>query len=564
MRPSLLGLRTNLYMAFMDTSWRNMRDRGIAGLVHPESHFTDPKAGGLRQATYAHLRRHWQFTNALFLFEDIHDMNVFGIHIYGSTGGPEFAQMSYLFHPDMVDRSLEHDGKGPTPGIQYQEGGWDLRPHSSRVLQINENVLADWVQLFDEPGTPPTAARLLRPVTTADLSSLSAIAANGFRVADAGYCWTRGWRETDRQQDGTIISAPGVVAEWESLILQGPHFNGANPLAQQPRVGCRHNQDYESLDLEGLPERVIPRTNFLPGVEIAEYQSRMDHWRGEPSSAFFRCSWRSMTQPGLERSLQPCLIPPGPMHVHAVYSAIGSTNEHTVLMASLWASLPLDYMIKISGKTAIQEEFFSRFPAVNAGGFARALSLRGLRLNCLSAHYAPLWEELYRPQWKLDRWTSEDPPPTSLGSVSSAWTSRTPLRRDADRWQALVEIDALAALLLGLTAEQLRAMYRTQFAVLRKYEYKMVLDAEGRKICGYHQSAGYRQSHLQEQAKSGDLPPEWKNLWNVYEQYEANPDAVDWLGHYTAPFTRVDREGAMTRAYNEFQRRFDAGEYGEE
>ncbi len=107
---------------------------------------------------------------------------------------------------------------------------------------------------------------------------------------------------------------------------------------------------------------------------------------------------------------------------------------------------------------------------------------------------------------------------------------------------ALVELDALAALMLGLTAEQLCAMYRTQFAVLRKYEYKMAFDAEGRKLCGYHQSAGYRQAQLQEQAKAGDLPKEWKNLWNLFEQYEEDPDSVDWLGHYTPPFTRADRE----------------------
>jgi hypothetical protein len=127
----------------------------------------------------------------------------------------------------------------------------------------------------------------------------------------------------------------------------------------------------------------------------------------------------------------------------------------------------------------------------------------------------------------------------------------------------LAELDALAALMLGLTAEQLCAMYRTQFAVLRKYEHKMVFDAEGRKICGYHQSAGYRQSLLQDQAKAGDLPDEWKNLWKLYEQYEEDPESVDWMGLYTAPFTRADREIEMTRAYNEFQRRLDAGEYGD-
>ena len=105
----------------------------------------------------------------------------------------------------------------------------------------------------------------------------------------------------------------------------------------------------------------------------------------------------------------------------------------------------------------------------------------------------------------------------------------------------------LAALMLGLSAEQLCSMYRTQFAVLRKYEHKMVFDAEGRKICEYHYSAGFRQSQLQNQAKAGDLPGKWKNVWKLFEEYEEDPDSVDWMGYYTPPFIRADREMEMTQ-----------------
>ena len=93
--------------------------------------------------------------------------------------------------------------------------------------------------------------------------------------------------------------------------------------------------------------------------------------------------------------------------------------------------------------------------------------------------------------------------------------------------------------------------------MLRKYEHKMAFDAEGRKLCGYHQSAGFRQAELQDQAKAGDLPKHWSNLWTLFEQYEQDPTSVDWLGHYTPPFTRADREAEMTHAYLKFGARID-------
>jgi hypothetical protein len=69
LRPRLVGIQTNLYMAFMDTVWRNGATFGISALLHPESHFTDPKGPALRREAYRRLRRHWQFRNELKLFE---------------------------------------------------------------------------------------------------------------------------------------------------------------------------------------------------------------------------------------------------------------------------------------------------------------------------------------------------------------------------------------------------------------------------------------------------------------------------------------------------------------
>ena len=101
----------------------------------------------------------------------------------------------------------------------------------------------------------------------------------------------------------------------------------------------------------------------------------------------------------------------------------------------------------------------------------------------------------------------------------------TPLRKDQERRQALVEIDALAAVMLGITAEELCAIYRTQFGVLRKYERVMQFDRNGRQVP--------------------------KDVLKEYEKHGTRAD----LGRYELPFTGVDREAEMTIAHGEFTRR---------
>ena len=308
LRNLLTGTRTNLYMVFMDTVWRHTNPTGIAALLHPESHFTDPKAAALRSNTYRRLSRHFMFYNEKILFEDVHHHTEFGIHVYGESDRIGFLQAASIMVPDTIDRSLEHDGSGEAPGIQYPEGGWDLRPHKDRVLTINEDVLADWAKLFDEPGTPPAEARLLRPVTVADLEALSVLAAQPVRLADHNYRWTQGWNETNARQDGIIHWETKVPDSWDEVILQGPHFTIATPFNKQPNENCRHNLDYSEWDLEDLPEHVIPRTNYQRACDRDTYNANLDLWDGHPFTERYRVLWRRMTNPGLSAQLMQRLL----------------------------------------------------------------------------------------------------------------------------------------------------------------------------------------------------------------------------------------------------------------
>jgi len=522
-RPLLAGTQPDLYRCFMDRTWRSMGPSGVVGLIHPESHFTEARAGGLRRQTYQRLRRHWQFSNMAHLFPEISHKTDFGISVYGQPREPSFLNASSLFHPSVADRSLGHDGTGPESGIRDEDDRWDTRPHAGRIVRVDESVLANWAALINESGTPPAEARLLRPVNTSSQEVLDKLA-TAPRFGVLQFDWTAGWHETADRTAGFLAGRSSVPNSLDEVILQGPHFTVANPFARQPNNNARNRQDTVAWDLEKLEERQIPRTNYQRAKPEAEYVAGYPLWNCTPANQFWRLAWRNMVDSSTVRSLHAALLPPGPVHVHVVHTLTTPDVRDLAIAVGMWASLPTDFLVKVSGASKVQAEFTSRFPHPRDHVLVPELVLRALRLNCLTADYAPLWEELFDPAWQHNSWTREIPSPP-MGEVKPQWTMTTPLRRDAERRQALVEIDALAAVMLGITAEELCAIYSTQFGVLRKYERVMEFDANGRQVP--------------------------RDVLKDVERFGSRAD----LGRYELPFNGVDREAEMTTAHAEFTRR---------
>ncbi|AKD98542.1 restriction endonuclease subunit M [Rhodococcus erythropolis] len=560
--PVLTGIRTNLYTNFMERVWRSAGAHGISGLIHPESHFADPKAGILRAQTYVRLRRHWQFVNELMLFGEIDDTVTYGIHVYGGPSNIHFLQASSISDPQTVNSSVGHDGTGDVPGIQYPWGGWDHRPHQSRIMTVTEDTLRDWVLLFDPPCTPADQARLVRPVTREHLDTLSAIARQDVRLAEVGYRWTSIWNEKTAKQDGLIKWDTNIPDKWNEVVYQGPHFAVGNPFAKEPNEFCKGKTDYSAWDLEELPERVIPRTNYQRATDRETYDAKIPRWGDYPATEYWRLAWRRMTRAGSERSLHAAMIPPSVAHVDTVNSmAVGANSGvqivegvasqsllSTVLVAGLWSALPFDYLVKVSGNSDVRG-LVDRFPAPLKHRAWPYLLLRTLRLNCLTRDYSPLWESFHQVSFVNDSWT-QNLQISALAMPEKDWTMATPLRTDFERRQALVEIDALAALMLGLSADQLALIYRAQFPVLRKYEYEMYFDCRGRKIAKEYHAQGVKQK--KEDYKLLQAHFSGEDYGDLLDRYIPFPVDED---HDAPWFYKPDREAEMRIAYAEFERR---------
>ena len=63
-----------------------------------------------------------------------------------------------------------------------------------------------------------------------------------------------------------------------------------------------------------------------------------------------------------------------------------------------------------------------------------------------------------------------------------SWDKEFVLRTDYERRQALIEIDVLTSMVLGITLEELKSIYRIQFPVLQSYEEDTWYDINGKII----------------------------------------------------------------------------------
>lgn len=531
-RGVLSGLHPDLYRCFVERAWRLRGERGIIGLMHPDGHFTELRANALRQATYHRLRRHWHFRNELKLFDIGNDIE-YGVHIYGAyRDRVEFVQSVSLFHPSTVDRSFNHDGSGPQPAVKDESDAWDVRPHADRLVTVDDRMLASWASVVDEPGTPVDEARMLYPVNRACADVLGKIA-TAPRLADNNFRWTRGWEEDRDRKLGFFETESGVPKVWTDVILQGPHLTVGTPFAQQPNPSMKSPKDNTPTDFETIGADFIPRTNYQRTASPKEYADSYPKWDGRSSAEYLRVVWREWSKTTKVRTLQTALLPPGPCHVHALHT-LTIRDDHAALatLAGISHSLVADFMIKMIGSSHVKASTWQLIPFVRSRTLDPFLLFRTLRLNSVVALYAPLWEELYSPSWQEDSWVPhigvDHSGRSPLGDVGPEWEWSTPLRRAADRRQALVEIDAIVAIMLGITAEELLTIYRTQFPVLQKYEREALYDANGRQL-------------------PGKLASEYRKKGSV----KAEDLTVDGVT-YVEPFVGVDRERDMELAHKHF------------
>ena len=534
--PALKGQQTNLFKCFLPLSWEKTNESGIAAFVHPEGVYDDPKGGPLMVS---------------------------------------FDTISNLYDVKSIVECYQGEASAPIPGIKDANGDWNITGHPDRIIHVTQRELEVFAKLFDGNDKWPQARLPVLHVRSL-IGALSCIASQTQYISDikTEIFGSEMWHETNAQKDGTMVRNVHFPESLTDMIISGPHIAVANPCFKTSRSICRLNSDYDNIDLTSISDSYLQRCNYQPYCAPEEYEERapLTPWNCKNYYSY-RIAMRNMFNQGGERTLMSAIIPPKVGHVHAVYELGFKNDVDTALMSGLMESIPYDFYIKATGKGSGDIGVLGGLPIIRSIYSIRII-LTTLLLNSLNEYYAPLWKKCWNVVWPFTTWSKSDPrlSPARFTSLTSEWTWDTPLRTDYERRQALVEIDVLTAMALGMTLQQLKTIYRIQFPVLQSYEADTWYDANGRITFTNNRSltgVGFTRPEWEnagavQPIKRGDAP--WDGIMKhapagyVFARTitdDTMPGGpVQRTIEYAAPFDRCDREQDYETAWKFFEEKY--------
>lgn len=535
--PALKGQQTNLFKCFLPLSWEKTNESGIAAFVHPEGIYDDPKGGPLMVS---------------------------------------FDTISNLYDAKSIVECYQGEASAPIPGIKDANGDWNTTGHPDRIIHVTQRELEVFAKLFDgndkwqQARLPQLHVEQLLEVLIRFLKQNKVIGDMQLSIFN-----TRMWEETGSQKDGTIFRYIHFPDSTVDAIISGPHIGVSNPLFKSSRSICKLNSDYDNIDLTNISSNYIQRVNYTPFCSIDDYFLREPKTYWDTSyHEEYRLVMRRMLNQGGERTLISALLPPGMGHIHTIFGLAVSDKNIISLLAATFSSIPFDFYVKSTGKSDILFDLASKLPLLNESIFALSMSERSLLLNCVTNHYANLWKTCFDTSFTHSTWSKSDPrlSPTRFTSLTPEWTWDTPLRTDYERRQALVEIDVLTAMALGMTLQQLKTIYRIQFPVLQSYEADTWYDANGRITFTNNRSltgVGFTRPEWEnagavQPIKRGDAP--WDGIMKhapagyVFARTitdDTMPGGpVQHTIEYAAPFDRCDREQDYETAWKFFEEKY--------
>ena len=491
------------------------------------------------------------------LFDILHTAS-FSLNVYSNETSNEFIVISNLYLPSTIDECFEKS-EGVVQGLK-DDSGWIISGHEDRVIIVGRDELRIFAKVFDDSEEwksarlPALHAKQYYGVLQCFNNLELSIGSLGSEVYSSQM-----FDETGAQKMGMIRRNVHFPENGYDSVISGPHIGVGNPFYKTSRRNCRLLSDYDVVDLSEINEEYYLRCNYSVVKSNEEVQKLVapTEWGGDYRNSY-RLVSRKMLYARGERTLMSAIIPPGVSHINGVYGLVFKQVRNLLSASAMLIALPCDFLIKVTGASNFLNNNAYKLPLISELYYEKA-ALRVLLLNALTIDYTTIWEDCFCDSFIVDNWTKEDKRLDNelFSKLTPEWNYTYPLRTDYQRRQALVELDVLSSMSLGMTLDQLKTIYRLQFSVLFQNEENTWYDANGRIVFTTNRSitgVGFTRKEWENGIKGA---PAGQKFYRTITDDTQPGGPVERTIEYVAPFDRCDREEDYETAW-----RFFEGKYG--
>lgn len=414
------------------------------------------------------MKYHFRFNNELKLFSEVGNAKKYEVIVLEKYKDDiSFISICNLFHTNTIEACFQNNDE-IIYSIRDKNDNWELNGNRKRLLEFNKNTLLNLQKILEPDNSNSETINLPLIHNVYLLETIIKTGSKKDKVKNIeGIYSTQMINETNGQKDGTMKKV-GTFVDLNQFIFSGPHYYVATPFNKTPNENCSSHRDYSDIELDKIDVNFIPRTVFKLIKENLDYL---------PKDYYHIHRRRALNTN--ERTLIGCIAPPNIPHTNNSLS-IHFKNRIELLSFSLYSSsIIYDFLIRISGNSDMWFSTIENLPYFKRPN--KYIINRGLRLNVLSELYSELWNDFLDIIPKDDIFSKEICNNLSLKLIEK-WNFDIPLRIALERRQALLEIDVLVAMELGLDLDELISIYSIQFPVLSSIENKLLFDKHGREV----------------------------------------------------------------------------------
>lgn len=500
------------------------------------------------------MRYHFRFINKKELFKGVSTSREYSVNVYGKERKCNFESIFNLVAVSTVYECYENNDDRII-GIYDENDKWDLRGNKTRIINITQEDLALFARIMNDSSDWRDA--ILPLLHSSILKDVIKKFDSNYRVENLGddIYSTVMWDESLAKKRKLIVEKVHFPIEPGELIYTGANIGVANPLFKSARKECKSRYDYDSVDLLNTSDKYLQRCKYYPEYDINEFGFNKTSWESFYNQEYRFACRRRLNVSG-ERTFMPTIIPPKACHVDTVFGM--AMNKGLVEFSGYAASILYDFYIKMTGKSDVRYGTISNLPVLE-GKLIKEVVIRSLLLNCLNKYYDGIWKDTISSYSISEyEWSKKDSRLVKR-SVKDEWKREYVLLSDYERRQALLEIDVLTAMLLGMSLKELITIYRIQFPVLKRVEAETWYDRNGRIV--------FTTSSLVNNI--GVDRPTWENTLRHLKPGETYSKTymddtqpggpVERTIEYVAPFDRCDREEDYETAWKFFNAKYGEG-----